>query len=73
MSMNSFGHLFRVTTWGESHGPALGATIDGCPPGVTIDEGMIQHVNNTGRQPCDGSQADSQNHVADLRDTRESQ
>ncbi len=43
MSMNSFGHLFRVTTWGESHGPALGATIDGCPPGVTIDEGMIQH------------------------------
>ncbi|WP_171123995.1 MULTISPECIES: chorismate synthase [unclassified Ruegeria] len=43
MSMNSFGHLFRVTTWGESHGPALGATVDGCPPGVTIDETMIQH------------------------------
>ncbi|WP_170451694.1 chorismate synthase [Ruegeria arenilitoris] len=43
MSMNSFGHLFRVTTWGESHGPALGATVDGCPPGVPIDEGMIQH------------------------------
>ncbi len=43
MSMNSFGHLFRVTTWGESHGPALGATVDGCPPGVTIDESMIQH------------------------------
>ncbi len=43
MSMNSFGHLFRVTTWGESHGPALGATVDGCPPGVTIDEAMIQH------------------------------
>ncbi|MFW2541318.1 chorismate synthase [Primorskyibacter sp. 2E107] len=43
MSLNSFGHLFRVTTWGESHGPALGATIDGCPPGVTIDEAMIQH------------------------------
>ncbi len=42
MSMNSFGHLFRVTTWGESHGPALGATVDGCPPGVPIDEGMIQ-------------------------------
>ncbi|CUH49786.1 chorismate synthase [Ruegeria atlantica] len=42
MSMNSFGHIFRVTTWGESHGPALGATIDGCPPGVTIDEAMIQ-------------------------------
>ncbi len=43
MSMNSFGHLFRVTTWGESHGPALGATVDGCPPGVPIDEDMIQH------------------------------
>ncbi|WP_170411218.1 chorismate synthase [Ruegeria atlantica] len=43
MSMNSYGHLFRVTTWGESHGPALGATVDGCPPGVAIDEGMIQH------------------------------
>jgi chorismate synthase len=43
MSMNSFGHLFRVTTWGESHGPALGATVDGCPPGVQIDESMIQH------------------------------
>jgi len=43
MSMNAFGHLFRVTTWGESHGPALGATVDGCPPGVTIDEATIQH------------------------------
>ena len=42
MSLNSFGHLFRVTTWGESHGPALGATVDGCPPGVPIDEAMIQ-------------------------------
>ncbi|MEM6306573.1 MAG: chorismate synthase [Pseudomonadota bacterium] len=43
MSLNTFGHLFRVTTWGESHGPALGATVDGCPPGVPIDESMIQH------------------------------
>lgn len=42
MSMNSFGHLFRVTTWGESHGPALGATVDGCPPNVPISEDMIQ-------------------------------
>lgn len=42
MSLNTFGHLFRVTTWGESHGPALGATVDGCPPGVPIDEAMIQ-------------------------------
>lgn len=42
MSMNSFGHLFRVTTWGESHGPALGATVDGCPPGIIVDEAMLQ-------------------------------
>ncbi|WP_417679251.1 chorismate synthase [Pseudodonghicola sp.] len=42
MSINTFGHLFRVTTWGESHGPALGATVDGCPPGIAIDEPMIQ-------------------------------
>ncbi|WP_370202519.1 chorismate synthase [Salipiger bermudensis] len=42
MSMNTFGHLFRVTTWGESHGPALGATVDGCPPGVAVDEAMLQ-------------------------------
>ena len=43
MSMNSFGHLFRVTTWGESHGPALGATVDGCPPGVPLEADMLQH------------------------------
>jgi chorismate synthase len=43
MSMNSFGHLFRVTTWGESHGPALGATVDGCPPNVPLNAGMLQH------------------------------
>ncbi|SFA99433.1 chorismate synthase [Poseidonocella pacifica] len=43
MSINTFGHLFRVTTWGESHGPALGATVDGCPPGIAIDEEMLQH------------------------------
>jgi chorismate synthase len=43
MSLNTFGHLFRVTTWGESHGPALGATVEGCPPGVAVDAAMIQH------------------------------
>lgn len=42
MSLNSYGHLFRVTTWGESHGPALGATIDGCPPGVPLDASGLQ-------------------------------
>lgn len=43
MSINTFGHLFRVTTWGESHGPALGATVDGCPPEVPVDAAMLQH------------------------------
>ena len=42
MSMNTFGHMFRVTTWGESHGPALGATVDGCPPGLVLSEADIQ-------------------------------
>ena len=42
MSLNTFGHLFRVTTWGESHGPALGATVDGTPPGVPLAEADIQ-------------------------------
>ncbi len=43
MSFNTYGHVFRVTTWGESHGPALGATVDGCPPGVPLTAPMIQH------------------------------
>ncbi len=42
MSHNSFGHLFRVTTWGESHGPAIGCVIDGCPPGITLTAADIQ-------------------------------
>ncbi|MBV1863999.1 MAG: chorismate synthase [Rhodobacteraceae bacterium] len=63
MSMNSFGHLFRVTTWGESHGPALGATVDGCPPNVPLDASMLQvwldkrrpgqNENTTQRQEAD--------------------
>jgi chorismate synthase len=42
MSHNSFGHLFRVTTFGESHGPALGAIVDGCPPKIPLDAKEIQ-------------------------------
>lgn len=42
MSHNSFGHLFRFTTWGESHGPAIGAVVDGCPPGLALSEADIQ-------------------------------
>jgi len=42
MSHNSFGHLFRVTTWGESHGPAIGCVVDGCSPRLTLSEADIQ-------------------------------
>ncbi len=42
MSYNTFGREFRFTTWGESHGPALGATVDGVPPGVPLSEEYIQ-------------------------------
>ncbi|MFK5997017.1 MAG: chorismate synthase [Rhodobacterales bacterium] len=42
MMFNSFGHMFRVTTWGESHGPALGATVDGCPPNIPLNAEMLQ-------------------------------
>ena len=42
MSLNSFGHLLRFTTWGESHGPAIGAVVDGCPPGIALAEADIQ-------------------------------
>ena len=66
MSLNTFGHLFRVTTWGESHGPALGATVDGCPPGVPVEAAAIQHwldrrkpgqnkYTTQRREPDDGS------------------
>jgi chorismate synthase len=42
MSHNTFGHLFRVTTFGESHGPALGCVVDGCPPGIPLEASEIQ-------------------------------
>jgi chorismate synthase len=42
MSFNTFGHIFRVTTWGESHGPAIGCTVDGCPPGIALSVDDLQ-------------------------------
>ena len=42
MSLNTFGHLLRFTTWGESHGPAIGTVVDGCPPGLILSEADIQ-------------------------------
>ena len=63
MSGNTIGSIFRVTTWGESHGKALGAVIDGCPPGLDLDEADIQQaldrrrpstsVSSTTRQESD--------------------
>jgi chorismate synthase len=43
MSFNTFGQMFRFTTWGESHGPAIGVVVDGCPPGIEISAKAIQH------------------------------
>jgi len=42
VSYNAFGRVFRFTTWGESHGPALGAVVDGCPPGLELSEANLQ-------------------------------
>ncbi|MCH8347329.1 MAG: chorismate synthase [Proteobacteria bacterium] len=42
MSFNTFGRLFRFTTWGESHGPAIGCVVDGCPPNIPLNEADIQ-------------------------------
>ena len=45
MAGNSFGHLFRFTTWGESHGPAIGCVVDGVPPRIALTEADIQHLD----------------------------
>ncbi|HEY0569583.1 MAG TPA: chorismate synthase, partial [Xanthobacteraceae bacterium] len=42
MSFNTFGQLFRFTTFGESHGPAIGCVVDGCPPGIPLSTADIQ-------------------------------
>ena len=44
---NTFGHLFRITTWGESHGGGVGVVIDGCPPNLQITEQEIQFELDT--------------------------
>ena len=54
MSGNSFGKLFKITTWGESHGKGLGVVIDGCPPMIPIDESIIQSMLNR-RKPGSSS------------------
>ena len=59
MSHNSFGHLFRVTTWGESHGPAIGCVVDGCPPRLALTEADIQ--------PCLDRRRPGQSHFVTQR------
>ena len=50
MSFNTFGKIFRFTTWGESHGPAIGCVIDGCPPNIPLSESDIQKDMDRRRQ-----------------------
>ena len=49
MSFNTFGKIFRFTTWGESHGPAIGCIVDGCPPNIALSEKDIQKDMNLRR------------------------
>ncbi len=61
--MNTFGHLFRITTFGESHGPAIGCVIDGCPPGLAIAPEEFAH--DLARRATGTSRHTSQRHEAD--------
>ena len=49
--MNSFGYMFKITTWGESHGPAVGVVIDGCPSGLDIDEDELSEYLKKNDRP----------------------
>ncbi|MBS0215883.1 MAG: chorismate synthase [Proteobacteria bacterium] len=61
--MNTFGHLFRVTTFGESHGPAIGCVIDGCPPGIAI--APEEFANDLSRRATGKTRHTSARHEAD--------
>ena len=54
MNGSTFGNIFRLTTFGESHGPALGGVIDGCPAGLAISEAAIQKERDARRPGRDG-------------------
>ncbi|MGH8118199.1 MAG: chorismate synthase, partial [Rhodanobacteraceae bacterium] len=64
MSSNTFGKLFAVTTFGESHGPAIGCVVDGCPPGIAI--APDDFVDDLARRATGRSRYTSQRHEADL-------
>ena len=48
MSFNTFGHLFRFTSFGESHGPAIGCVVDGCPPQIPLEAAEIKLIWTSG-------------------------
>ena len=60
MSFNTFGRVLRVTTWGESHGPAIGAVVDGCPPGLALSEADIRRTTEIVRRLSDDVKARSE-------------
>lgn len=66
MAGNTIGVLFRVSTWGESHGPATGAIIDGCPPNIDLDEPDIQRDLDR-RRPGQGAAASSRSELDRVR------
>ena len=65
MTGNSFGHLFRVTTFGESHGPAIGCIVDGVPPRIPLQESDIQEFLDK-RKPGQSKFSDAQVHAHHL-------
>ena len=66
--MNSYGERFRVTTYGESHGPAVGAVIDGCPAGVALDMDAIQHQLERRRYGAPRQEGDEVEWLSGLKD-----
>jgi chorismate synthase len=58
MPGNSFGKLFKITTWGESHGKGVGVVIDGCPPKIPLDEEIIQNMLDRRRPGAERSRTE---------------
>ena len=66
MSINSFGRMFRLTTWGESHGSAIGCVVDGCPPRLELDEAHVQRFLDL-RRPGTSAKVSARNEPDRLR------
>ena len=66
MSINGFGHLLRLTTWGESHGPAIGCVVDGCPPGIELGAQDIQRFLDL-RRPGTGKNVSPRQELDQVR------